>query len=103
MVEVRNGTHGGLVADDTDLHYLYLITPYFKNLDVPNWTVFIKLLARLSPSERRIAEMYGIKEDKVKEYVFSSDNLRLPAIIKESHGDYGAASEMYQYQMCLSE
>jgi len=46
---------------ETDLHLLYLLTPHLKNLREPNWQAFKQLFSRLSNSELRVAEMYGIE------------------------------------------
>ena len=52
----------GLVLE-SDLHLLYLLTPHFKNLKEPNWDAFIKIWKRLSTSEKKVAELYGIERD----------------------------------------
>lgn len=50
---------------ETDLHLLYLITPFFKNLREPNWEVFQRILKNMDQSERKVAEIYGIDLDYI--------------------------------------
>lgn len=46
---------------ESDLHLLYLITPHFRNLQEPNWDVFIKQFQRLTVSELELAKKYKIE------------------------------------------
>ena len=66
---------------ESDLHLLYLLTPHFKNVMEPNWTMFIRRFSKLTQAEQEVACQYGIDV----EYISRSSVYRpsLPDCLKE--------------------
>ena len=48
---------------ETDLHLLFLVTPHFRNLWVPDWENFEKVYKRMSIAEQDVAKFYNISID----------------------------------------
>ena len=98
LVEVRQSK--SLILE-SDLHLLYLVTPHLKGLREPNWESFYKVFGRLTSSEMKIAQIYGLR----REYLEWAREIKptLPDFITDKQTDSTANNQNQQELYCVTE